>query len=61
MFKLWEKPHDDNFNEFIKYIEHYTNTPITYISLGKGKDDLYVNSKTNYIKNDSIIVSTTNI
>lgn len=61
MFKLWEKPHDDNFNTFIKYIEHYTNTPITYISLGKGKNELYVNTETNYFKNDTIIVSTTNI
>lgn len=61
MFKLWEKPHDDNFNTFIKYIEHYTNTPVTYMSLGKGKDELYVNTETNYIKNDSIIISTTNI
>ena len=43
-FDMWNKPclSDPAFVKFIEYIENYTNVKITYISVGKEKDDLII-------------------
>ena len=41
-FEMWDEPNfkDKNFKKFINYIEQYINVPITYISLGKEKNEI---------------------
>jgi adenylosuccinate synthase len=45
-FKLWDKCtlDDPDFYQFISYITNYLNIHIKYISVGKDKDDIIVNS-----------------
>lgn len=45
-FKLWETPslEDPNFKEFIEYISNYLYINVKYISIGKNKQDIIINS-----------------